>query len=69
MSNCEKQMKEILDKLGFHIVMDGLITWVENKAEYNNQKIYTAEDEYIPSVLSRLKEAQAAYIARYCSNA
>jgi hypothetical protein len=69
MTNSEKQVKELCDKLGFHNIILGLISWVENKTEYCGEKIYTAKDEYIPAVLDKLKEAHAAYIARYCTNA
>lgn len=60
-----KELKETLRKHGFHIVMTALIDWVE----LENKRIFTDEDEYIPSVLAKLKEAQAAYIARYTTNA
>lgn len=69
MSNCEKQVKEVCDKLGFHAVMLGLINWVENRAEYNSEKIFTVEDEYLGSVLDKLREAQNTYVARYTCSA
>lgn len=65
MSNCEKLVKELADKLGFHLILTGLISWVE----WQNKGIFTDEDEYIGSVLAKLKDAQAAYVARYTTNA
>jgi hypothetical protein len=69
MSNCEKSIKEICDKHGFFSVCHAILTYVENRVEYCGEKIYAAEDKDIPSVISRLKEACAAYVARFCTNA